>query len=112
MVWGLRHLNAEERRRSLGLMTLKQRRERGDLIEVFKILNGYTDINPNLFWEVREARGGKRLVKEFASHGRRARHEFFSYRVIQKWNLLPEPLKNAPSLDSFKSRLDKHMEIQ
>ena len=24
-VWGLRHLNAEERRRSLGLMTLKQR---------------------------------------------------------------------------------------
>jgi hypothetical protein len=37
-------------------MTLKQTRERGDLIEVFKILNGLTDIDPSLFWEAREAR--------------------------------------------------------
>jgi hypothetical protein len=72
-------------------------------------LNGLTDIDPSLFWEVREARNGKRLVKEFASHGRRARHEFFLYRVIQKWNLLPEAQKKARSLNAFKSRLDKYM---
>ena len=107
MVHGLRHLNSEERRKRLGLMKLEDRRERGDLIEVFKILKGQTRIDPNLFWEVTDARGGARLVKERAENGKRQRHSFFSYRVIQKWNLLPTGLKMAPSLDSFKNRLDE-----
>ena len=106
MVQGLRHRNAEERRKMLALMTLEQRRERGDWIEVFKILKGHTKIVPSLFWEVREARGGARLVKSLAENGRRQRQGFFSYRVIQKWNLLPTDLKKAPSLDSFKTKLD------
>ena len=109
MVWGMRHVNAERRRQMLGLMTLDQRRERGDLIEVYKILEGHTRIDPAVFWEVREARNGKRLVKEFATNRHRARHSFFSYRVVQKWNLLPGEVKNAPSIESFKRRLDKHL---
>ena len=76
--------------------TIAERRERGDLIEVFKIL-----------WEVRKARNGVWLVKDLADNGRRQRHPFFSYRVIQKWNLLPTKVKIAPSLDSFKNRLDE-----
>ena len=99
----------ETRREKLGLMTLEQRRDRGDLIEVFKMLKGLTRINPNQFWEVREARGGPRLVKEMAANGRKQRHNFFSYRVIQKWNLLPAEIKMAPSLDSFKNRLDERI---
>ena len=106
LVHGLKHLNSEDRRKRLGLMKLEERRERGDLIEVFKILKGQTRIDPSLFWEVREARGGARLVKELATNGRRQRKAFFSYRVIQKWNLLPIGLKMAPSLDSFKNQLD------
>ena len=106
MVHGMKHLNSEERRKRLGLMKLEERRERGDLIEVFKILKGHTRIDPKLFWEVREARNGARLVKELAVNGRRQRQSFFSYRVVQKWNLLPVELKTAPSLESFKNRLD------
>ena len=83
-LYGLKKLNSEERRKKLELMTLEQRRDRGDLIEVFKMLKGLTRINPNQFWEVREARGGPRLVKEKAANGRKQRHDFFSYRVIQK----------------------------
>ena len=101
----MKHLNSEERRKRLGLMKLEERRERGDLIEVFKILKGHTRIDPKLFWEVREARNGARLVKELAVNGRRQRQSFFSYRVVQKWNLLPVELKTAPSLESFKNRL-------
>ena len=78
MVWGLKRLNSEERRKNLGLMTLEQRRERGDLIEVFKILNGMTRIDPSQFWEVRMARGGPRLIKEMAPNGRKPRQSFFS----------------------------------
>ena len=107
LVHGLKHKNSEERRKALGLMTLHQRRERGDLIEVFKILGGMTRIDPAAFWEVRPARNGVRLVKERATHGRRQRHNFFSYRVVQKWNLLPVSLKTAPSLTCFKNRLDE-----
>ena len=106
MVYGMRHKNSEERRKILGLMTLEQRRGRGDLIEVFKILKGQTKIDPSLFWEVRDARNGARLVKSLAMNGKRQRQNFFSYRVIQKWNLLPVHVKMAPSLDSFKTRLD------
>ena len=109
LVQGLRGLNSEERRKALGLMTLEERRERGDLIEVFKILKGLTRIDPTEFWEVREARNGARLVKELATNGKRRRKSFFSYRVIQKWNLLPTEIKTAPSLDSFKSRLDERI---
>ena len=106
MVQGLKGLNAEERRKRLGLMTLEDRRERGDLIEVYKILKGLTRINPEEFWEVRRARNGARLVKELAANGKRQRQSFFSYRVIQRWNLLPVEVKMAPSLDCFKRRLD------
>ena len=109
MVWGLKRLNSEERRKNLGLITLEQRRERGDLIEVFKMLKGLTKINPEIFWEVRDARGGPRLVKEMAANGRKQRQTFFSYRVIQKWNLLPADVKAAKSLDSFKNRLDERI---
>ena len=93
LVQGLRHLNSEERRKKL--------------IEVFKILKGHTRIDPTLFWEVRDARNGSRLVKKLAENGRRQRQSFFSYRVIQRWNLLPTEVKTAPSLVSFKNRLDE-----
>ena len=107
LVHGLKGLNAEERRKELGLMTLEERRERGDLMEVFKILKGLTRIDPSEFWEVREARNGARLIKELAGNGKKQRQGFFSYQVIQKWNLLPMGVRMAPSLETFKSRLDQ-----
>ena len=54
-----------------------------------------------------EARNGARLVKERATSGKKQRHSFFSYRVVQKWNLLPANVKTAPSLNCFKTRLDE-----
>ena len=107
LVYGMRGKNSEERRKALGLMSLQQRRERGDMIEVYKILNGHTKIDPTAFWEIRPARNGVRLVKELATNGRRQRQNFFSYRVVQKWNLLPAEIKTAPSISCFKNRLDE-----
>ena len=39
-----------------GLTTLETRRLRGDQIEVFKILNGYENINRNIFFSSKEER--------------------------------------------------------
>ena len=48
-------------------------------------------------------------MKELATNGKRQRKNFFSSRVVQKWNLLLTEVKMAPSLDSFKNRLDERI---
>ena len=50
LIPGLRDLRYEERLKECGLTTLETRRLRGDQIEVFKILNGYGNIDSNLFF--------------------------------------------------------------
>ena len=50
LIPGLRDLTYEERLKECGLTTLETRRLRGDQIEVFKILNGYENIDSNIFF--------------------------------------------------------------
>ena len=45
----IKHLYYERRLLECRLTTLETRRLRGDIIEVFKILNGYEDIDSNFF---------------------------------------------------------------
>ena len=42
-----REMTYDQRLRYLKLYSLKGRRERGDLIQAFKIFNGYDDLEPN-----------------------------------------------------------------
>ena len=58
-------------------MTLQERHEIGNLIEVYKI------------GEVRQGMNGTRLVKELETKGMKQRQNFFSDRVVQKRNNLP-----------------------
>ena len=53
----LRDLTYDERLKECGLTTLETRRLRGDQIEVFKILNGYENIDSNIFFsQLRKAK--------------------------------------------------------
>ena len=49
MIQKLRNISYEMRLKECGLTTLETRRLRGDQIEVFKILNGYENIDGNIF---------------------------------------------------------------
>ena len=49
LILELKHLCYERRLLECGLIILETRRLRGDLIEVFKILKGYEDIDSNFF---------------------------------------------------------------
>ena len=56
LIPGLRDLTYEERLKECGLTTLETRRLRGDQIEVFKILNGYENIDSNIFSKLRKVK--------------------------------------------------------
>ena len=68
MIPELRDLIYESRLLQCGLTTLETRRLRGDQIELFKIVNGYEDVDRNMLFKLKEGsrtRGHKAaLVKE------------------------------------------------
>ena len=99
----LRDLSYESRLFQCGLTTLKTRRLRGDQIEMFKIVNGYEDVDRNKFFKGHKAA----LVKEHCMFD--MRKYSFSQRVINEWNKLPNDCVNASSVNMFKNRIDRYL---
>ena len=56
MIPKLRNISYQMHLKECGLTTLETRRLTGDQIEVFKILNGYENIDRNIFFSVKEER--------------------------------------------------------
>ena len=108
---GLSDLRYEERLKECGLTTLETRRVRGDQIEVFKILNGYENIDSNIFFEIKESkitRGHNyTLVKKQSRLD--VRKYSFSQRTINVWNKLSTDCVHASSVNMFKNKIDKYL---
>ena len=106
MVPELRELSYEERLRKLGLLTLESRRERGDLISVYKMVNGIDRIGEDLLkLDNGSTRGhSKKLKKERCV--RDIKKYSFPHRVVDAWNGLEESVVQAVSVHKFKAELD------
>ena len=108
MVPGLRGLEYEERLERLNLLTLEERRNRSDLIELFKISRGLSAIPWNLFFRAdnsERTRGhSRKLVKESFRLDIR---KYFSQRVLSRWNRLSEDMVTAGAVATFKRRLEE-----
>jgi len=109
LVQGFKKLSYKQRLEKLGLTTLEKRRERGDLIETYKLLTGKEKIDNNQFFQrtsqERELRGHS--MKLFQQRSRLdVRKYFFSQRVVGPWNKLPQRVIDAPTVNSFKNRYD------
>ena len=91
------------RLKECGLTTLETRRLRGDQIEVFKILNGYENIDRNIFFRghgVTLAKKQCRLdIRKFS----------FSQRTVNEWNRLSADCVGASSVNIFKNKIDIYL---
>lgn len=113
LVPGLRNLTYPERLQVLEIPTMVYRRIRGDMIEVFKILNQYYDseVNFNLKRNTGPTRGNSmKLAKERCRT--KKRQMFFSSRVVDAWNSLPDEVVAAESVLAFEKRLDRYWSNQ
>ena len=94
MVLELRNLEYSDRLRELNLYTLEQRRERGDLIEAYKIITGKENIECEKFFKFRDnsnTRGNSmKIYKPRLKRNILQRVNFFSIRVVNTWNELPD----------------------
>ena len=89
---------------------------RGDMIETWKILNGKEDVSPATWFRM-ASEGGQ--TTRLGSHPlnlykpqyakSEIRTNFFSQRVTDKWNSLPDNLKEAGTIETFKNGYDKLM---
>ena len=111
MIPELRDLSYEERLKECGLTTLETRRLRGDQIEVFKILNGYENIDRNMFFSLKKdsrTRGHEvKLVKDQCRLD--IRKHSFSQRTINDWNKLSTDCVTASSVNMFKNKVDTYI---
>ena len=111
LVLGLAELSYEERLRKLGLPTLKYRRKRGDMIEMYKILTNKYDERVTNFVKLNESDKGTRghrykiEKKQIRLETRKAS---FICRSTDLWNNLPEKVIEAPTTQAFEARLDRH----
>ena len=105
---GMRKMSYEERLKRTGLFSLERRRLRGDLIEVFKIMTGLSDLGKTELFKVRQGdqlRGHPlTLVKRRVHLGKVAC--FFTHRVMNSWNSLPHAVVLSKSVLEFKTALD------
>ena len=100
----------EERLQHLKLFSLAFRRQRGDMIFVYKYLTGILNSNHQLFVRSSSNTRGHDHRLEKARLNTILRQKSFTQRVINNWNSLPQKVVEATSLNIFKSRLDKHWE--
>ena len=92
-----------------------KRRYHEDIIETYKYMQGAYNVKKPCFEknerEFHDTRGHSyslKMHKHKSGKQHSYRSHFLTERVFNEWNDLPENVVSAPSVNSFKARLDKH----
>lgn len=105
----LKELEYEQRLQRMGLPSMQYRRDRGDMIEVFKLTHDMYNVNmkQDLFdLDTSSVTRGHKYKLTKHRWNSSLRQQFFTFRVVDKWNMLPASVVEAPTLQVFKNRLD------
>ena len=104
---GLENKEYGERLSSLNLYSVQGRLLRADLIKCWKIFHGLCPIKPSDIWDTttdHRTRGNRFKIRvRRCQLDTRAR--FFSERVVNEWNALPDWAVSSTSIAEFKSSL-------
>ena len=113
MISGLHSQTYQDRLLELGMTTLEERRVRGDMLQTWKILHGHDNVKEGTWFSrlsataVRETRASS---APYTLEQRRVntdlRRQMFGYRVVRRWNNLPLHIRDATSVNDFKSKYD------
>ena len=114
MVTNFKGRTYEEKLAEAGMTTLEERRRRGDLIQAYRVLRGVDDVDPQIWFNTAQTRVGPTATRQnrgFMNVERREdksglRRNFWSQRVVDPWNGLPDSVKESVSLDYFKNSID------
>ena len=116
MVSNMRGRTYEQRLVEAGLTTLVDRRVRGDMIAVYKIMSGRDRVDPRTLFELAGEEPRVRTRQADRVHHIRAqavrpqldiRRNTFSQRVVNTWNPLPDSLKRVGTVEGFKIGYDE-----
>ena len=105
-------MSYKERLETIDLPTLVYRRQRGDMIEMFKHFKGYDVTSLSTAFQPRTRVSRKHdfqlhlLVPKDGSRGPQSNS--FYYRAPKTWNNLPNYVVEAKSIDEFKVNLDNY----
>ena len=112
----------EEKLELLGLSTLEERRERGDMIQMYRSLGGQDTVGHKPFFTLESesqrqgpatrAHTGHLNVVLPAPAITEQRRNFWSLRTAAGWNALNDRVKMARNVNSFKNMYDKEVFIQ
>ncbi len=116
MVTAIRNKPYEERLKLLGLTTLEDRRRRGDLLQVYRIMTDKSSLDKSLdkteFFTRRDTghqTRGHELKLYSEGCVKAVRRGFYSQRVVSYWNKLPGDVVGAETVNMFKNRYDRWM---
>ena len=116
MISNLRGRTYEERLAELCETTLETRRKRGDMIQTYRILSGKDKVSYSTWFTLAgqapandmtrtRSETGFQNIKRIEAKGE-VRRNAFAPRVVAPWNALPNDVKQAPTVNTFKNRYD------
>ena len=111
-----KNLNYETRLKKLGLTSLEKRRQRGDLIQTYKIVKKLENVklvnSENWLSSRTLEEGGRnhqyRIRREIVKNCP-ARFNFLYNRVSNSWNSLKPFIVNSKNTNCFKNNIDKYL---
>ena len=109
-----KNLSYENRLKMLNLPTLTYRRFRGDMIETYKILNNVydKDVVPLLALNNNVKTRGNSLKLSVNRAHLNLKKFYFTSRIVNNWNSLPDTVITTPNINIFKNKLDEFWKDQ
>ena len=108
-IYSVQHLDYWERLSQLGLMSLQRRRDRYQLLYLWKIINAKVPNDIGIEWRMCNRKGIVVKIPRMPSSVAKINSMYdnsFKVYAAKTWNCLPKSVNTANTLVTFKSKLD------